>query len=328
MMELSGGVRGRLSRHLSRFARPSIRPLTVEDTEGLQDILRSAPVAHLFALEQYHRVGLPTPSLLTRARGSSPFIGIFDPTAGAPRLAGALWFGSNLVPLRVPSAHRSAAAGYILATGREISSIFGLSEEVLSLWEHLRGDCPVPFDLRPEQPLLELGGSAGARHRSTLQLLGRMIHQGRVPLREAGIGSVRWARPAETGVYQRAAAAMFTEEVGYSPMTRDPEGYARRVAEGIRQGRCLLALSETGEVVFKTDLGLRAESSCQLQGVWLHPRLRGRGLAAPLLAQACRLITARDQRVSLYVNAYNSPARALYRRLGFEQVGTFATVLF
>lgn len=32
--------------------------------------------------------------------------------------------------------------------------------------------------------------------------------------------------------------------------------------------------------------------------------------------------------VSLYVNAYNERALATYRRVGFEQVGTFATVLF
>ena len=34
-----------------------------------------------------------------------------------------------------------------------------------------------------------------------------------------------------------------------------------------------------------------------------------------------------DGVVSLYVNDYNAPAMALYRSLGFEQVGLFATVL-
>jgi predicted GNAT family acetyltransferase len=31
---------------------------------------------------------------------------------------------------------------------------------------------------------------------------------------------------------------------------------------------------------------------------------------------------------SLYVNSFNTAARATYRRVGFRQVGTYATVLF
>jgi predicted GNAT family acetyltransferase len=32
--------------------------------------------------------------------------------------------------------------------------------------------------------------------------------------------------------------------------------------------------------------------------------------------------------VSLYVNDYNAPARAAYRKVGFAEVGTFMSVLF
>ncbi|HET6707439.1 GNAT family N-acetyltransferase, partial [Amycolatopsis sp.] len=31
---------------------------------------------------------------------------------------------------------------------------------------------------------------------------------------------------------------------------------------------------------------------------------------------------------SLYVNAFNTPALAAYRKIGFKQVGQYATVLF
>ncbi|MGH3884338.1 MAG: GNAT family N-acetyltransferase, partial [Pseudonocardiaceae bacterium] len=51
-----------------------------------------------------------------------------------------------------------------------------------------------------------------------------------------------------------------------------------------------------------------------------------------LAAGATAAVVARLQRIgrvaSLYVNAYNQPARATYRKVGFTQVGCFATVLF
>ena len=58
----------------------------------------------------------------------------------------------------------------------------------------------------------------------------------------------------------------------------------------------------------------------------LDPALRGRGLAAPAMAAVVRLAQAMVPTVSLYVNDYNLPARATYARVGFQEVGAFATV--
>ena len=63
-----------------------------------------------------------------------------------------------------------------------------------------------------------------------------------------------------------------------------------------------------------------------MQGVWLDPDFRGRGLAAPAMATVVSLARRIVPTVSLYVNDYNLPARATYRRVGFTEVGEFATV--
>jgi len=59
------------------------------------------------------------------------------------------------------------------------------------------------------------------------------------------------------------------------------------------------------------------------------PQLRGRGLAgrgmAAVVAFARHTLAPV---VSLYVNDFNTPARAAYRRVGFAEVGTFMSVLF
>ena len=61
----------------------------------------------------------------------------------------------------------------------------------------------------------------------------------------------------------------------------------------------------------------------------MRPRSRGQGLAAPgmaaVVAEASRSIAPV---VSLYVNDFNTPARAAYRRAGFTDAGRLMSVLF
>ena len=68
---------------------------------------------------------------------------------------------------------------------------------------------------------------------------------------------------------------------------------------------------------------------CQVQGVWVAPELRGRGLSVGGTAAVAQL-AQRDTApvVSLYVNDYNEAARRAYLRVGFVEVGTFTSVLF
>ena len=76
-----------------------------------------------------------------------------------------------------------------------------------------------------------------------------------------------------------ASIAMFTEEVGVSPV--GPDGgaaYRARVAELIRAGRSFARI-EDGQVVFKAEIGAVTPLACQVQGVWVPPELRGRGHA-------------------------------------------------
>ena len=104
--------------------------------------------------------------------------------------------------------------------------------------------------------------------------------------------------------------------------------YRARVSELVHAGRAF-AWIEDGHVVFKAEIGAVTADACQIQGVWTHPALRGRGIAAGGMAAVVEF-ALRDfaSVVSLYVNDYNAPARAVYRRVGFEEVGAFASVLF
>ncbi len=67
---------------------------------------------------------------------------------------------------------------------------------------------------------------------------------------------------------------------------------------------------------------------CQIQGVWVEPSRRGQGLAGPGMAGVVELAQAHvAPHVSLYVNDFNTRARRVYERVGFDYVDTFATIL-
>lgn len=229
------------------------------------------------------------------------------PERGGDRALGGLCFsGANLVPLYGGRSAIQAFADRAAGQVRCCSSMVGPADHVLALWSQL-GECWGPArEERPNQPLL------------VLRELPRVPPD---PL-------VRAVQPEELDRYLPAAVAMFIEEVGVDPRRPDGGvGYRARVAELIAGGRAF-ARFEGGEVVFKAEIGAMSSAVGQIQGVWVHPDRRGEGLAAAATAAVVGQLQRTGRIASLYVNAYNQPARAAYRRVGFTQVGCFATVLF
>jgi hypothetical protein len=140
---------------------------------------------------------------------------------------------------------------------------------------------------------------------------------------------VRRVRMDELDILWPACVAMFTEEVGVSPTIGDGgASYRARLQQLIRSGRAFARI-EDGKVIFKAEIGAATPQACQIQGVWVRPEYRGQGVAAPGMA-AVVVESARSIApvVSLYVNDFNTPARAAYRRAGFTDTGRFMSVLF
>ena len=141
-------------------------------------------------------------------------------------------------------------------------------------------------------------------------------------------GYARLATSADLGELLPAAAAMFTEEVGFDPVARYGDGYAARLRTLIAGQRSAIVTDVNGRVIFKADAGIVNLDAAQVQGVWLHPDYRGYGLAKPFFAAAAQILQHRYPHLSLYVNDYNARALAMYRGTGWEQIGQFSTIIF
>jgi ribosomal protein S18 acetylase RimI-like enzyme len=223
------------------------------------------------------------------------------------RLTSLCYAGANLVPVAATPPAITAFAGRARLLGRRCSSIVGPAPAALGLWELLRPYWGRPREIRAAQPVMAISG----------------------PPQVVPDPLVRRVRPDELGILLPASVAMFTEEVGVSPVGPDGGGsYRARVGELIGMGRAFARI-EDGQVVFKAEIGSVTPLACQVQGVWVRPELRGRGLAAAgmaaVVAEALRNVAPV---VSLYVNDFNRPARAAYRRVGFTEIASFASVLF
>ncbi|HSY15062.1 MAG TPA: GNAT family N-acetyltransferase, partial [Jatrophihabitantaceae bacterium] len=140
---------------------------------------------------------------------------------------------------------------------------------------------------------------------------------------------VRRARFAELDRYLPAAIAMLSEELELPPFAGAVRAtYRARLAELIAAGRAFVRLDSNGEIAFKAELGAVSRRTCQIQGVWVRPDLRGRGIATAAMSSVVRHALMLAPSVSLYVNDFNLAARTVYDRLGMRQVATLATVMF
>ncbi|WP_230976555.1 MULTISPECIES: DUF4081 domain-containing GNAT family N-acetyltransferase [Georgenia] len=275
-----------------------MRPLREEDREAALELCAVDPVASVLAAVQVEQLG-------RRRLSGAELFGVWR----EGRLEALCWSGANLVPVGVEDPELlDTVADHVRSRGRRASSLVGPAEQVLPLWERLGPSWTRAREVRADQPSMAITGPAAVEPD---------------PL-------VRLSSLDELDVVVPACVAMFTEEVGYSPLASGG-AYAARVRELVATNRSYVRIEEAPEgprVVFKAEVGACALGVAQIQGVWVHPEHRGQGIAAPGMAAVVEDVRMRTApTVSLYVNGYNAAALATYRRAGFEQVGTYATVL-
>lgn len=274
-----------------------LRVLTSREVEPLRRLLAHDPVTHCFVSARLDAAGMD----LWRLGGE--VWGYVD----TGRLTSALYVGANVIPIDTGPAARAAFADRARRVGRRCSSIVGPASEVLDLWRLLEPAWGTAREVRTRQPLMVCDSEP----------------------RIAADPFVRPVRLDELDLLLPACIAMFTEEVGVSPVAGGAyESYRARIGDIVRAGRAFARI-EDGRVVFKAEVGAATDAACQVQGVWVDPADRGRGLSAPGMAAVVQAARERIAPVvSLYVNDYNTAARKSYVTVGFREVGTFATVLF
>jgi uncharacterized protein len=287
-------------------------PLRSEHTHWLRERAAEDPAQHVFLLSLLE---LTRTAEVSSAAGT--LYGLFrghDPVA-------AYWVGGSIISLGATPETNARVARMLNVRGRYHCSLIGEHRAVLDL--HHRLEWGTPRSIRPNQPLMVADRAPEVEPDPTVR-----------------VGTID-----DVDAAYAAAVEMFTEEVGFSPVTDGSAGYYGKVRSNLTSGSTLLSTTETGpdgrpmrdwpargssrQVVFKADLGIRCHEAVQVQGVWVHPDFRGRGLGAPGMVTVSDYVREHVAPiVSLYVNSFNEPALRTYERAGFSQVGRFATVMY
>ncbi|WP_062377236.1 GNAT family N-acetyltransferase [Demequina pelophila] len=302
---------------LLRRGQHTLAPLQRRDLAGALALAGEDPVANvvpLMHLEIARASGLMPSSMWAVRRR----VGLRH------ELVALAWNGANLC-LVAPAddseeseSLRADLAASAVARFTRPAAIVGPAQVTLDLWGRVEPWWGPAREVRARQLSMAISGEP--------------VETG--PGDDAGL-ALEGVRPAVMGDYPvllPACVHMFIGEVGYDPLRHGRAAYEERLKFLVRAGRSFVQLGTIDgrrQVAFKAEVGAVGGGAAQLQGVWVHPRLRGRGLARAGLAEVVRQARASiAPTVSLYVNDFNPVAIRSYEAVGFERVGTFATVMF
>jgi uncharacterized protein len=268
----------------------ALRRLTADDGSALARLLDAEPLQNVYLRSELRLAGL----------GAGQWWGL----DGHGEIRAALLGGPLVVPW-LPDLDDVDRLVEALSRQQAPRMLVGPREQVLAL-HAARHPSPPLRELRDPQPLL-------------------VLHRGALTAEPAT--QVRRGTPHDLDRLTVAAADMHREEMGVDPLAIDPAGWRNRMGTLIQRGWSWV-WTEGDEVVFKAELSAWTPEAVQVQGVYTAPRHRNRGIATAAMAAVCRAALDDVPACTLYVNHYNAAARTVYRRLGFEQVASLATLMY
>jgi len=210
----------------------------------------------------------------------------------------------------VAGSWRAASAIGLAAGVQRYEAAFGLTPEISVAYRLMAREPGVPFPpLAPRAAERAAAYGAARAGRPAPDIL------------------VRMARPSDLDALFPLQEAYEREEVLTSMHDFQSAACRAALAAAIERQLVLVAL-RGGRIVAKAGTNARGFGVDQVGGVFTEPGLRGRGIARELMIALLAEIEGQGRRAVLFVKPSNAPARALYKSLGFAEVGDFRADYF
>lgn len=141
------------------------------------------------------------------------------------------------------------------------------------------------------------------------------------------IAGLRLAVPEDLELVVRAQAAMAFETSGVDPLQKDPIGFRQRYLRRIDQHRVWVLLHGR-RLVFKLDVITDTPDAAYIEGVYVSPEERGKGLGQSCVKAVGHQLLEHTRAIYLFVETENTRTASFYSRLGFDVAGNYDLLYF
>jgi len=125
----------------------------------------------------------------------------------------------------------------------------------------------------------------------------------------------------------QAQAAMALEISGVDPLKKDPAGFRERYLRRIEKKRVWVVI-ENGRLIFKTDIIADTPQATYIEGVYVSPDDRGKGVGRRCVNALGRILLESRNAIYLFVENENTRAQSFYLNLDFTLAGQYALLYF
>lgn len=125
----------------------------------------------------------------------------------------------------------------------------------------------------------------------------------------------------------KAQAAMAYETSGVDPLQKDPTGFRERYLRRIQKQR-VWVLMKDDRLLFKLDVIADTPAAAYIEGVYVNPEERGKGLGQRCLSEVGRILLTRTKAIYLFVENEDARTKSFYLKLGFNEAGQYDLLYF
>lgn len=136
---------------------------------------------------------------------------------------------------------------------------------------------------------------------------------------------VRIAKTEELAPIAEAHAEVAFIESGVDPLLKDREGFLKRTLRRIEKERTFVVF-ENGKLLFKADIVAETSDVYYLEGIYVAPEMRGKGIGASCLAKLSLELLNHKQHICLLTNVEFKNAHRSFEKAGYKNTDCCTTI--